>query len=132
MRHTFLIGLFAGTVVLAGCNNQEQAQLTPVPPPAETGYGDLPTGYTDPQPIATDPQPLVIEQPQVITATDGGNWDYSTPTDASETYTIVKGDTLYAIAKRHYGDGNRWKDILNANPGIQPKRLMVGQEITLP
>ncbi len=45
------------------------------------------------------------------------------------TYTIKPGDTLYAIAARHYTSVGR---ILVANPGIRPNNLMIGQRITVP
>lgn len=53
--------------------------------------------------------------------------------DQGSTYTVEKGDTLWDIAERHYGDGSRWKDILEANPEIEdPKMIREGQEIVLP
>jgi nucleoid-associated protein YgaU len=47
-------------------------------------------------------------------------------------YTVRKGDTLWSIAKQQYGDGQRWKDILDANPGLIPEKLPVGKQIVLP
>lgn len=32
-----------------------------------------------------------------------------------KTYTVKAGDTLYLIAKRQYGNGNKWRDIYNKN-----------------
>jgi nucleoid-associated protein YgaU len=32
-----------------------------------------------------------------------------------QTYTIQKGDTLYSLAKRYYGDGKLWTKIADAN-----------------
>ena len=31
------------------------------------------------------------------------------------TYTVKKGDTLYTIARRFYGDGARWKELYQKN-----------------
>lgn len=49
----------------------------------------------------------------------------STPAPAAQrpaanttTYTIKKGDTLWAIAKKHLGAGSKWKTIYNANKTI--------------
>ena len=50
----------------------------------------------------------------------------------SRTYTIRKGDTFWSIATREYGNGQKWKAIAQANPSVDPKKLAVGQQITLP
>ncbi|MBG0801539.1 sulfite exporter TauE/SafE family protein [Methylocystis sp. H4A] len=49
-----------------------------------------------------------------------------------KTYTVRRGDTLRAIAKRLYGDEKRWRDIAAANPALNRKKLRQGQIITLP
>ncbi len=53
---------------------------------------------------------------------------------APRTYTVQKGDTLWSIAQRFLGDGKRWREIIDANPGMDPvpANLKVGQVITLP
>ncbi|MBR1532709.1 MAG: LysM peptidoglycan-binding domain-containing protein [Eubacterium sp.] len=38
-----------------------------------------------------------------------------------KTYTIKKGDTLWAIAKKYLGSGNKWKTIYNANKSVIEK-----------
>jgi 5'-nucleotidase len=48
------------------------------------------------------------------------------------SYVVKKGDTLYGIARTHYGDGRKWQQIASANPGLSPSSLKVGQTITLP
>ncbi|HUU82160.1 MAG TPA: LysM peptidoglycan-binding domain-containing protein [Phycisphaerae bacterium] len=47
-------------------------------------------------------------------------------------YRVRPGDTLRSIALRHYGDANQWDAILRANPGIDPRRLRIGQRMILP
>ncbi|MBY6240524.1 sulfite exporter TauE/SafE family protein [Methylosinus sp. Sm6] len=47
-------------------------------------------------------------------------------------YRIVAGDTLRSIAKKRYGDAGRWKTIVDANPGLDPRRLRPGMEIVTP
>ena len=51
-----------------------------------------------------------------------------------EYYTIVKGDTLSAIAKRHYGDASQYPRIFEANHEVikDPDLIFVGQKIRIP
>ena len=48
------------------------------------------------------------------------------------TYKVKKGDTLFGIARAHYGDGKQWQKIAAANPGLSPQSLKVGQTINVP
>lgn len=47
-------------------------------------------------------------------------------------YTVKKGDTLFAIAQKSYGNGNVWAKIAAANNIRDPRALKVGQVLTLP
>jgi nucleoid-associated protein YgaU len=54
---------------------------------------------------------------------------------ASETsYVVVEGDTLSAIAKRHYGNGAQWRRIYDANRDIidDPDLIYPGQKLRIP
>lgn len=57
-----------------------------------------------------------------------------TPPPAPEprTYTVVAGDTLFAIAERFYGDGNRYPEIAAASGISNPDLINIGQVITIP
>ena len=50
------------------------------------------------------------------------------------TYIVQKGDTggFSAIAKKVYDDGTLWPAIQQANPGVDTRRLRVGQELIIP
>lgn len=52
----------------------------------------------------------------------------------STFYTIVKGDTLSGIAKKFYGDGNKYPKIFEANRGIIKNADLIypGQVIRIP
>jgi 5'-nucleotidase len=50
----------------------------------------------------------------------------------ASNYVVKKGDTLYSIARSHYGDGKQWQKIVAANPGLSPEKLKVGQTLLLP
>jgi nucleoid-associated protein YgaU len=50
----------------------------------------------------------------------------------AKQYLVQKGDTLFAIAKTHYGNGNRWQQIAQVNPGLTPGTLKAGSTIVVP
>ncbi len=53
---------------------------------------------------------------------------------AGTTYTVVKGDCLWNIAKKFYGSGAKYTVIYNANKGIikNPSLIYPGQVLTIP
>jgi len=111
-------------ILLVGCKSKPEA-AAPVPPP----------NYSTAEPEALPP--LSISQGPVAGpgATPPASYEPAPipvePT-GSRSYTIRKGDTLWSIATREYGNGQKWKDIAQANPSIDPKKLLIGTEITLP
>lgn len=56
------------------------------------------------------------------------------PESEGEIYEIQSGDTLSAIAKRHYGDAMQYMRIFEANKGIieDPNKIYPGQKIRIP
>lgn len=60
----------------------------------------------------------------------------NSPAPASaQSYTVVKGDCLWNIAKRFYGNGSRYTAIYEANKGIiggNPNLIYPGQVLTIP
>ena len=50
---------------------------------------------------------------------------------ATRTYTVRKGDSLWAIAAKQLGDGNRYKEIKNLN-GLTSDTIHAGQVLKLP
>ena len=47
-------------------------------------------------------------------------------------YVVKPGDTLYDISEKYYGRGELWTIIAQANPLINPDKLLVGQKIIIP
>ncbi len=47
-------------------------------------------------------------------------------------YTVKAGDTLGSIAERELGKSDDWKKIVEANPGLDPRKLRIGQKIMIP
>lgn len=59
------------------------------------------------------------------------------PPAGQRRYVVQRGDTLFRIAERMYGpgQGNRWRDIQNANRTLLPREnspLQVGMELIIP
>ena len=47
-------------------------------------------------------------------------------------YTVKKGDTLWGIAKKYYGNGSKYPTIAKANNIINPDNIKVGQKLLIP
>ena len=56
------------------------------------------------------------------------------PGSPARTYTVVAGDSLSKIAKRVYGDSQKWRVIYEANRNLikNPDLIHPGQVFTLP
>lgn len=83
-----------------------------------------------------DPTRLRIGQTLRLPAKDAQR---PTPKPASAgveaTHVVVSGDSLYALARAVYGDGERWTLIYDANKqaiGDDPKDLKVGMKLRIP
>ena len=77
-------------------------------------------------------QVLSIPKVEAKTAT------VSKPTASKEisitgsTYTVVKGDSLWVIAVRAYGDGYKWIEISRENKLVNPNIIHAGNILILP
>jgi len=49
-----------------------------------------------------------------------------------KSYTVVRGDDLWAIARREYGNGYKWADIAKANNLTNPDMIHAGNVLVLP
>ena len=130
------ITLLASIVCLSfagGCKNNNDPNaaamrgsaldVSPAPvaaSPAPQAYTPAPAPAPAAQPVVYDSAPAAAPAAPVSASTSGGS------------YTVKRGDTLYSIAKSHYGSGKEYSRIVAANPGVSPDKLRVGQTITLP
>lgn len=86
----------------------DQASVDPDAAP-EVLAGDGPDAIQPLDEVEADPEPEVIE-----------------------TYVVEKGDTLGHISQKLYGTIGRTKDLVDANPGINPRRMQIGDVINVP
>lgn len=55
-----------------------------------------------------------------------------TPPAVQDTYTVVKGDTLWELARKYYGDPQLAYKMATANNITNPNLIFPGQELVLP
>ncbi|MGI8785490.1 MAG: LysM peptidoglycan-binding domain-containing protein [Acidobacteriota bacterium] len=68
------------------------------------------------------------------TAPTAGTFGDTPTSTAGRTYVVVKGDSLSKIAKREYGDADKWRQIYEANRSTikDPDLIYPGQKLTIP
>lgn len=49
-----------------------------------------------------------------------------------KTHKVVRGDTLWDLAGKYYGNGSQWKKISKANNIRNPKTLQIGRILVIP
>ncbi|HTW94762.1 MAG TPA: LysM domain-containing protein, partial [Tepidisphaeraceae bacterium] len=50
----------------------------------------------------------------------------------ARTHVVAEGETFYTIAEAEYGDGRYYLRLADANPGVNPNDLKVGQVLQIP
>ena len=86
---------------------------------------------TDAPPPAPVEEPVVDEVVEVEPVAVAEPAAPPTPPEP-RTYTVESGDTLWAIAERFYGDGNRYPEIAAASGIANPDLIHPGQVVTIP
>ena len=77
-----------------------------------------------------------VKKVQVVESQEEGestktNIEINRPTEKEvpNSYTVKAGDTLYAICKKHLGDGNKFNEVAAKNGISNPNKISVGQVI---
>lgn len=116
-------------------------QWNPETQPGPAGHVLLIVGYDDGV-VVHDPLRAIGGMPASysITSFEAAGWEtigevmgvsLAPPAEAIE-YRIQPGNTLWALAEHYYGDGEMYHVLVEANPGINPRMLHIGQIITIP
>lgn len=105
-----------------------KTDTTEPPPPAPEA---APAAAAEP---AAEPVAAAVEEPAPAPAPEpaAAPPPPPPPPPAPRTYTVVSGDTLWAIAERFYGDGNRYREIAAASGVANPDLIHPGQVLTIP
>ena len=63
----------------------------------------------------------------------GGPAGYTMNARGGGVYVVQEGDTGYwGIAEKVYGNGEHWRLIADANPGVDVETLRAGQKLKIP
>ncbi len=128
MRYTLTAVALVG--LLIGCNGQDGPQTTEIDPPTRTLDQLSPEhdGPADMHQRDRDGMP----PPATFEAESPDNDLPAGVVPGEQSYVVEEGDTLWSIAERLLGDGQRWRDIVEMNPGLVPEELHAGQTLSLP
>jgi LysM domain len=95
----------------------DEVPAAPAAPAAEAQEPEvIPAAEEVPAPAPPEPEPAPAP----------------TPPPAPRTYTVISGDTLWAISERFYGDGNKYQVIADASGVSNPDLIYPGQVLTIP
>jgi 5'-nucleotidase / UDP-sugar diphosphatase len=135
MSYAAISSAAVSLAIVAGCQNSQQppaAALTPTASVMQLSPASAaPQAAPTPTPVSADSStPMETSTPTPMADIVANSSPLASGTGSS--YTVKRGDTLYHIALTHYGNGNQWQRIVQANPGISPTHLRVGQTLILP
>jgi len=82
-------------------------------------------------PKAEEKAPEAKTETAMVKSDDGSSGSASTEMMSSD-YTVMRGDNLWNIARKHYGDARMWKKIEDANGVKNVRNLKIGQMLKLP
>jgi tetratricopeptide (TPR) repeat protein len=82
----------------------------------------------------TQPPPPAAQETSPLARTRAVPTKPTLPSNAVRRHTVAKGDTLYNLAVRYYGDKSKWRDIYAANRDVMPdpNALRLGAELKIP
>ena len=131
MNKYVIIALWLAVFVAAGTGCSKKGKA------AKAGAADFRPAVTDIAPVASatpafQPAAPVFEPAGPVTTFTPAPAPTQLASAAAGSYQVKRGDTLFGIAKAHYGDGKQWNRIASANPGLSPQSLKAGQTIVVP
>ena len=126
-----------GHLALRASRTAELSGTTPVIPVSTDSAATVPATNASadaPRAAAVDTNSPDVNTPTTPVVPGATNAPAAASTAPARSYTVVKGDKIWKIAKRMYpGDTKNGVDkILAANPGLDPKKLKIGQVLVIP
>ena len=140
--------VFLGALLLQGCKRTNNTDTlasnvdTNYPPPPIDTSSPPPTASALPQSLAQSPIPPIIETQSTPGVQSPGTAPIVStpprmeipppapvPASTASEHVVVKGDVYSTIAKKY---GVSVKSLTEANPGVNPSRLKIGQKLSIP
>jgi LysM repeat protein len=115
-----------GALLIAGCKRTEEP-----PPLADTTNVFTPAPF-EPPPVTPVPPPVTnvpAPAPGIVTPPIDTPPPPPPPAGLGTEHTIIKGESFYTLGKKY---GVSFKAIAEANPGVDPTRLKIGQKVNIP
>jgi nucleoid-associated protein YgaU len=103
------------------------------PLPVETAT-ESPVSLAPETPAPAPPAPVARSSPPPAPQRSTVRSVPTAPAAVNRRHVISKGDTLFSLAQKYYGNRARWRDIFNANRDVLPTEhaLRLGMEIKIP
>jgi nucleoid-associated protein YgaU len=144
MKHAAMIIGILAILAIAGCQPKTQVgpqsieigqYEEPAPPLPESAYPPPPPSMVDTRPTApaapaAPATPVDLPPPLPPAAPIAP----APPVVRMRTHTVAPGETLWRISGMYYGRSSRAnvRKIAEANPGLDPDVIKIGQQIVIP
>lgn len=142
-------GLYAGTMILVSAVTSTEASqefgdvwiecefVTWIDPREKPGQNtDIPTISNPYSPVPIPFYPLPLAEPYVVYDLPPRPPIVTDPSYYPARYTVQPGDTVWSIARAHYGDGSWWRRIWESNQATiltgDVNDLTPGEQLILP
>jgi NitT/TauT family transport system substrate-binding protein len=86
-----------------------------------------PAAVTKEKPAQSSAKPKSTAAPAISASSSG-------PSEGSQEYTVVSGDTLSSVALKYYGNQSKWQKVFEANKETMknPNYIYIGQKLMIP
>jgi len=130
-RVTTILFLF-GCVLAAGCNQPKAATSSPPPPAGESNQLEAVTRA--PSDAAEEEKPPVAAERPAPTTPPEKPAPPPPNIPGVRTHVVQRGETLWGISQKYYGDGKAWNRIYAANKNRirDPKDVPAGTKLIIP
>src|SRR5882724_77959 len=125
-----------GALLMAGCKKttdqaKNDAAVDTGPPPFNANELPVNTNFPAPAVTSAPPTAATTTPPVPSSLPTATRETTSAPSALAEgtEHTIMKGDSFFTLAKKY---NVSQKAIVNANPGVDPTRLKIGQKVKIP